>query len=414
MRTVIDQARLDIESGKPAEPSKEAEKIINSIRRSAGIGVINATGVLLHTNLGRAVWSDAAADRARGAAGQYTNVELDLSTGDRSRRGSYAASLLRTLTGAEDALIVNNNAAAVLLALAASAAGRGVPVSRGELIEIGGSYRLPEVMEASGARMIEVGTTNRTRTADYETALQLHDCGAILKVHPSNYRVEGFTQEATVEALAALANAAGVVLIHDIGSGLLDASTPWLDTATPAWLKDEPGARQSLDDGADLVTFSGDKLLGGPQAGIILGSASQVDLLRDHPLARAMRVDGTILAGLTATLEAYASGDATQIPFWAQATISRDDLAKRVSSVAERVGGEVVDGYSTIGAGSAPGMAIPSPQLLLKGEDHLYERLLGAEKPVVGRRDSGNLVLDLRAVEPGDDELIAATILQCR
>lgn len=413
-RAAVEQARTDIDSDAPDDVHAEVERIIATIERSAGIGVINATGVLLHTNLGRAVWSEAATQRAHQAARHYTNVELDLATGERSRRGGYAASLLRALTGAEDALIVNNNAAAVLLALAACSAGRAVPVSRGELIEIGGSYRLPDVMEASGAKLVEVGTTNRTRAGDYETALQLHDCGAVLKVHPSNYRVAGFTQEASTKVLAALAMEAGVALIHDIGSGLLDETTPWLETGTPAWLQGEPGARQSLDDGAHLVTFSGDKLLGGPQAGIIVGATEWVELLRNHPLARAMRVDGTIHAGLAATLEAYANGTVTQIPFWAQATLGNDILGGRVSSLAAQLGGEVTDGHSTIGAGSTPGMTIPSPQLLLKGEDHLYEKLLRSETPVIGRRESGNLILDLRTVEAGYDELIATTVLQCR
>ncbi len=414
VRTALQQSRRDIEEGKQVDARGAAENLVKTLERSDGTKVINATGVLLHTNLGRAVWSTQAIEHAGEVAVNYTNVEIDIDTGRRSQRGSYVSTLLETLTGAEDALVVNNNAAAVVLALAATSAGKAVPVARGELIEIGGSYRLPDVMEASGSRLVEIGTTNRTRAGDYATALQLHDCGSILKVHPSNYRVEGFAEEASVDDLAEFAHSRDIPLIYDIGSGLLDSDTPWLDIATPTWLRAEPAARQSLSAGADLVTFSGDKLLGGPQAGIIVGTAAAVSLVRNHPLARALRVDGVTYAALAATLGAFASRDVEQIPFWRQALMPAEELAGRASAMADRLGGRVEDGQSTIGAGSVPGMTMPSPVVVLPDEDHLYELLLKADVPILTRRESGSLVMDLRAVDPVSDHLIIETVDQCR
>lgn len=414
VRGVLERARRDIGEGRTVDVRQMARDEVSSLRRVVGSRVVNATGVLLHTNLGRALWSESAVRRATEAAANYTNLELDLDSGDRHRRGDYPRLLLRSLTGAEDAHIVNNNASAVLLALAATSAGKAVPTSRGELIEIGGSYRLPAVMEASGARLIEVGTTNRTRAGDFETALQLHDCGAILKVHPSNYRIEGFASEAGVEELAGLARAHGVPLLHDIGSGLLDLSAPFLDGPARSWLREEPAAKQSLQAGADLVMFSGDKLLGGPQAGIIVGRAEWIDRLRDHPLSRALRVDGVTLAALGATLESFASGRVREIPFWNMALTTYDELKQRATRLATRVGGTVVEGASTIGAGSVPGVAIPSPIVRLEAEDHLYQPLLRSDPPVLARRERGSLVIDLRTVDPADDDEIADRIVECR
>lgn len=413
-RIALDQSRQDIGDGKQADAGHIALQLVRSLQRSAGTSVINATGVLLHTNLGRSKWSEQAIAAAVNAAGDFTNVELDINTGHRSRRGSYVTTLLKTLTGAEDALIVNNNAAALVLTLAATSSGRAVPVARGELIEIGGSYRLPDVLEASGSRLIEVGTTNRTRVGDYATALQLYRCGSVLKVHPSNYRIEGFVEEASVGELAELAHSHGLPLIHDIGSGLLDGGTPWLDVPTPSWLGSEPAARQSLEAGADVVTFSGDKLLGGPQAGIIVGTEAVVELLREHPLARALRVDGVTYAALTATLSAFAARSVRQIPFWRQALLALEELQTRAAVLAEKLSGRVDDGHSTIGAGSVPGMTIPSPVVVLAEEDHLFECLLRADQPVLARRETGSLVIDLRAVDPESDQMIVDTVNQCR
>jgi L-seryl-tRNA(Ser) seleniumtransferase len=385
-RTAIDLARVDISRGGAGDAARIAADLAKGLRRSAGVKVVNATGVLLHTNLGRAPLSPEAAAAALAAATAYTNLELDLEEGDRGGRGLYVAALLKALTGAEDALVVNNNAAAVLLALAATSSGKAVPVARGELIEIGGSFRLPLVMESGGARLVEVGTTNRTRLGDFATALQVHHCGAVLKIHPSNYRVEGFVSEVTVSDLAALAEERGVPLIHDLGSGLLDAEVPWLGSRPPEWLQGEPGARQSIEAGAGLVTFSGDKLIGGPQAGIVVGRAELVSRLRAHPLARALRTDAMTDAALASTLEAFADGDARRIPLWRMAMMAESELRPRVEALAARLGGEVRPGMSVMGAGSLPGIGIPTPQVTLEGEDHLHERLLAGDRPVLARR----------------------------
>jgi L-seryl-tRNA(Ser) seleniumtransferase len=257
--------------------------------------VVNATGVLLHTNLGRA-------PLAHHQAAAAQTVEFDLLTGQRGSRQSAVGQLLARLCGAEKAMVVNNNAAAVLLVVAALAEGRDVPVSRGESVEIGGSFRVPEVIEQSGARLVDVGTTNRTRVADYAKAIDRPDVDAamVLKVHPSNYRVEGFVEETSIADLATL----DVPVVADIGSGLVDATCPWLPGAPPAWLAGEPAALQAISDGADLITFSGDKLLGGPQAGIIAGRADLVDQCLLHPLARALRPGGLVLAALQTTASA--------------------------------------------------------------------------------------------------------------
>jgi L-seryl-tRNA(Ser) seleniumtransferase len=412
-RSALDLARDEIARGGGADVNRIAADLVSGLQRSASQKVINASGVLLHTNLGRAPLSPRAAEAAVAAASSYTNLEIDLDDGGRGARGSYLRALLRALTGAEDALVVNNNAAAVLLALAATASGRAVPVARGELIEIGGAFRLPLVMEAGGAHLVEVGTTNRTRLDDYATALQVYDCGAVLKVHPSNYRVDGFVADVPVGDLAALAHSREVPLIHDLGSGLLDADTPWLG-AKPVWLSGEPGARQSIEAGADLVSFSGDKLIGGPQAGIIVGSAESVDRLRRDPLARALRIDAMTDAALAATLEAYASGDASQIPIWHMALLTEPELVARVEDLSSRIGGVARPGESVVGAGSVPGVGIPTPQIVLEGEDHLHGRLLAAPQPVLTRRIDKDLVIDLRAVADEDDDVIADMVADCR
>ena len=408
-RLAIEEARDAISAGDSADPDATAARLTKAVERSRGTGVINATGVLLHTNLGRAPWSERAIGRAVEAASGYSNLEIDVATGERSRRGSYVERLLIRLTGAEAAMVVNNNASGLLIALASTSKGRAVPVARGELIEIGGSYRLPDVMEASGARLVEVGTTNRTRPGDFRTAVQLHDCGALLKVHPSNYRVEGFTEEASVENLAVVAADNGLPLVYDVGSGLLDAHASWL----PQWLRHEPGVRQAVEAGANLVTFSGDKLLGGPQAGILVGDASLIGMIRSHPLARALRVDGVTLAALAATLEEHLEGTPETIPFWRHALLSETDLGIRAAALAAVVGGAVEPGNSRVGAGSAPGIAIPSALVRIPGRHDAYELLLARDRPVLARRDSGDLVVDLRAVEPEDDAEVGEAISRC-
>jgi len=408
-RLALDQARADIGNGGEGDPVTLAAQMVDALERSSGVRVINATGVLLHTNLGRAPWSSQAMAAATHAAMSYTNLELDLGDGTRGRRGEYLERLLIEATGADAAMVVNNNAAALMLALSSTANGRAVPVSRGELIEIGGSYRLPDVMAVGGARLLEVGTTNRTRVGDYRVALDTHDCGAILKVHPSNYRVEGFTEEATLDELATLAGD-DLPLLYDLGSGLLDSAAPWV----PDWLRDEPAALQSLDQGAHLVMFSGDKLLGGPQAGIIVGAGALVERLRANPLARALRVDGVTAAALAATVAAYLDGEPESIPFWRAALASREALEARSATLAGLIGGTVEEGRSRVGAGSAPGVAIPSPVVRLVAGQAIFDRLLGVVPPVMTRRDGGDLVVDLRAVDPSDDGAVADAVVACR
>jgi L-seryl-tRNA(Ser) seleniumtransferase len=319
-----------------------------------------------------------------------------LASGGRRSRTSHAATLLARAAGAEAALVVNNGAAAVLLVLTALARGRRVVVSRGELVEIGGGFRVPEVMEQSGATLVEVGTTNRTHLDDYRAALA-EDPAAILKVHQSNYRIVGFTASVAVSEL----NGLGPPVVVDLGSGLLDAATPWIDGGPPRWLADEPAVRQTLAAGAALVTFSGDKLLGGPQAGIIAGRADLVAACARHPLARALRPGGLVLRALQETAMAYLRRDGDAIPFWRMATAP-------VSVVRERAGaldvGRVVDTVAVAGAGSVPGLDIPSAGVELDG-DHTAS-LRADEPPVIARLRKGNTVLDLRTIEPADDEVV--------
>ncbi|CAN5740818.1 L-seryl-tRNA(Sec) selenium transferase [soil metagenome] len=409
-REAIEIARNLLLSGDEADVGEIAGMVVRSALLHRPVPFINATGVILHTNLGRAPLSERAAAAASTIASGYSNAELDRESGERGQRGGRTRHLLKLLTGAEDAFVVNNNAAAVLLTLSALASARSVPVSRGELIEIGGSYRLPDVMKASGANLVEVGTTNRTRVGDYETALQLHDCGMVLKVHNANYEISGFVEEAGIARIAAASD--GVPVVFDIGSGLLDAATPWLETAPP-WVGAEPGARQSLDGGADLVLFSGDKMLGGPQAGIIAGRADLVDRIRKHPIARAVRLDSATDAALAATLESYAEDNALEIPFWRMAMATVKELESRIELVRSAVGGEIEDGESWVGAGSAPGARIDSPVLRIKGRQDHFLALVQHETPVLVRRDRGDLVLDLRTVDSEQDEVLAAALRQC-
>jgi len=374
-------------------------------RRAALLGpVVNATGVLLHTNLGRAPLGERARDAMRAAAG-YTNLEYRLDTGARGSRQDHAAALLALACGAEAGIVVNNNAAAVLLVLAALARGRAVLVSRGELVEIGGGFRVPEILEETGARLVEVGTTNRTRRADYERA-RTDDTAIVLKVHASNYRMVGFTEAATVGELASL----GPPVVVDAGSGLLDARTPWLECA-PGWLDDEPGVRQCLDAGAALVTFSGDKLLGGPQAGVVVGRADLVERLARHPLARALRCDKVTLAALEAVALAYLDGDAAAIPLWRMASASVESLRERATAVAAAVpGATVVATEAAAGGGSVPGRTIASAGVAIPvaAVDDALRSLRAARVVALGRDQM--VVCDLRSVDPDDDARLAAAL----
>jgi L-seryl-tRNA(Ser) seleniumtransferase len=391
---LVDVAREAIALGAPESARSRAESVAAALLRP----VINATGVLLHTNLGRAPLASSPPEPSV----RYTNLELELATGRRGSRNRHAAGLLARAAGAEAALVVNNGAAAVLLALAALARDQAVLVSRGELVEIGGGFRVPEVMAQSGARLVEVGTTNRTRLADYQRALTA-DTGLVLKVHQSNYRIVGFTASVGIPDLAGL----GPPVLVDLGSGLLDATTPWLPGPPPAWLAREPAARQTLAEGAALVTFSGDKLLGGPQAGIIAGRRDLVDLCAGHPLARALRPGGLVLAALHSTALAYLERDGAAIPFWRMATIPVSVLRARAAALAVGVG-SVVDCASVPGAGSLPGLEIPSAGVTVEG-DHTAA-LRGWDPPVVARVHEGATILDLRAVDPADDPEVAKAL----
>ncbi len=410
VRKAVEQARNVLAQGEQVSAADLARAALERLIRSRHTSIVNATGVILHTNLGRAPLSRQAMAAANSTHSGYGNVELDLATGERGSRSGYLRSLVATLVGGEDAFVVNNNAGALFLVLMALASGKPVPVSRGELIEIGGSYRLPELITASGARMVEVGTTNRTRTADYAAALSPLPA-LLLKVHPSNYRVEGFTEEATLADLVALGRKSGVPVVFDAGSGLLDDTTPWL-SKPPEWLAGEPGIRQAVATGADLVLFSGDKLLGGPQAGVIVGSAALIDRLVRHPAARALRIDGATTAALTATLETYAAGGAVDLPVWEMATRSYAELEARAQAVliASEVNGHIVVGNSTLGAGSSPGAAIPSPLLECDVPETAFSALLRAEPPILTRRQSGRLLIDFRTVDPSSDQHVATAL----
>ena len=412
-RTAIAEAREQIGQGHEGDPLAIAGRLVEHLVARRPRSVINATGVLLHTNLGRAPLAPEAAEAAQLAATSYGNLEFDLVTGKRGGRSGYARRLAVALTGAEDALVVNNNAAGLYLTLTALSSGRQVPVSRGELIEIGGSYRLPQLMRATGAKMVEVGTTNRTHLSDYEAAVT-EETALLLKVHPSNYRVVGFTEEVGTAELVALAHRNDLPLIYDIGSGLLDTNVPWLDGPPPSWLAGEPGVRQALEQGTDLVLFSGDKLLGGPQAGILVGRADLIARLSKHPVARALRSDGPSLAALSATLQMYADGRAAEIPFWTMATTPTAELQARLQRLmaASGAAGQIEAGESVPGAGSVPGATVPSPVLVVEepSADLLWDRLLMSDPPVIARRDTGRLVIDLRTVPSQLDESLTKAL----
>jgi L-seryl-tRNA(Ser) seleniumtransferase len=378
--------------------------------------VINATGVVLHTNLGRAVLADAARLALDRVARAYSNLEYDLEAGERGSRYEHCAALLTELTGAEAALVVNNNAAALVLALNTLALGREAIVSRGELVEIGDSFRIAEIMARSGARLVEVGATNRTHRRDYEQALSA-STGILLKVHRSNFRMSGFTSEVPLAELTGIARARGVPLLNDLGSGLLVDGRGF-------GLPPEPTATDALRAGADLVTMSGDKLLGGPQAGIVLGRRDLIQQLRRNPLCRALRVDKLTLAALEATLALYRDPAAArrEIPTLRMLALGADELAARAQAFAERLraGGVAAGtqaGASAVGGGAYPDAVLPTTLVTLDVDappDGLARRLRHGAPPVVARIQEGRVVLDLRTVTPEDeDDLARAVIRAC-
>ncbi|MFM7043955.1 MAG: L-seryl-tRNA(Sec) selenium transferase [Ilumatobacteraceae bacterium] len=397
----VELAREAIAAGPDSWTDEAALDRAAHRRRLLLAPVVNATGVLLHTNLGRAPLAMHHPDRA-------INVEFDLTTGERGSRQAAVGGILSSLCGAEAAMVVNNNAAAVLLVLAALAERRSVLVSRGESVEIGGGFRVPDVMARSGARLVDVGTTNRTRLGDYRDALDAaaDDVALVLKVHPSNYRVEGFVEDTPVEQLVSL----GVPVVADIGSGLIDADCPWLGGAPPPWLAGEPAARQTIAAGAAIVTFSGDKLLGGPQSGIIAGRADLVARCARHPLARALRPGSHVLLALQDVALAYLDRTAaTRVPFWRMVSTDLDALRSRATRIVQVVGaGTVVDSEALPGAGSAPGVTMPSVAVRVDG-DRLAS-LRACTPPVIARTRDGATLLDLRSVDPDDDDLVAAAL----
>lgn len=405
LRAAIDAAREVASHGESIPPA--AGIVAEALSRLAGQErrrlrpVINATGVLLHTNLGRAPLSPAAVAAIADAAGP-TNLELDLDRGDRGGRGAVVHDALARLTGAPAALVVNNGAAALVLALTVLGQDREVVISRGELVEIGGSFRLPDIMASAGCRLREVGTTNRTRLEDYRDAIG-PDTGALLRVHPSNFRIDGFTARPSTSALAELARTHHLPLIEDIGSGLLRRSD-----AAP----DEPVASEVVQAGADVVIFSGDKLLGGPQAGILAGDAGVIERCRRHPLARALRLDKLRMAALEATLASYERDAAHELPVWAAAHVPREQLCRRADDLAARIGhAEVVDTQAVLGGGSTPGNRLASVGVRLPGDaDALAAALRQGDPPVVGRIVDDRVVLDLRSVPTERDADLAAAV----
>ncbi|CAN5643746.1 L-seryl-tRNA(Sec) selenium transferase [soil metagenome] len=378
--------------------------------------VLNATGVVLHTNLGRAPLAAAAIDAIRQAAAGYANLEYDIDSGTRGSRYVHCRDLLVQLTGAEDALVVNNNAAALVLALNTLALGRSAVVSRGELVEIGGSFRVPDIMERSGARLHEVGSTNRTHLDDYADACGA-DTGVLLKVHPSNFTVAGYVADVTVQQLAGLAASTGVPLIHDIGSGLLIEPTL---IGLPA---DEPTPRASIADGADIVTLSGDKLLGGPQCGIVLGSTVLVERMRRNPLCRALRVDKLTLAALAATLRLYLRPERAlrELPALRMLALPLNDIEVRARALAAHcdaagLAARVVPGSSAVGGGASPAASLPTVLVAVSARDRsasdLERALRHGAYAVITRIVDGDVAFDLRTVDPDDDELLVLALLQ--
>ena len=376
---------------------QQADQLATEFTQTLLREVVNATGVLLHTNLGRAPVETHTTDRA-------SNLELNMRTGERGSRQDTVGKLLALLCGAESAIVVNNNAAAVLLVVAALANSRDVAVSRGESVEIGGNFRIPEVTEQSGARLVDVGTTNRTRLRDYQKAIEKrgNDIALVLKVHPSNYRVSGFVEDTPMRELATLS----VPVVADIGSGLIDNTCPWLEGRTPAWLANEPAARQTLSDGASLVMFSGDKLFGGPQCGVIAGRADLVEACAQHPLARALRPGSLTMISMQSLALSYLGRTVTtDVAFWKMANIAVSELQLRAEKIitAAQVG-EVCLLESIPGAGSAPGASIASAGVVIAG-DHLA-KLRNRQLPIIARVKESKTYFDLRTVRSQDDHLL--------
>jgi L-seryl-tRNA(Ser) seleniumtransferase len=398
-RKVLSRARLQIQAGSdPGDLAAAFDAELESARAPQLRRVINATGVIVHTNLGRAPLAEAALDRVRDIARGYSNLEYDLATGRRGSRQDHVSDVLRRLTGAEAALVVNNNAAAVMLALAALAEGREVLVSRGELIEIGDGFRIPDVLQRSGARLREVGTTNRTRAADYEAAIR-PETAMLLRVHQSNFRVVGFTEQPSLRELALVAQSHNLPLVDDLGSGALIE------------IGSEPTARASLASGADIVCFSGDKLLGGPQAGIVVGRLDLVEKLRRHPLQRALRADKLTLAALEATLT-LALDAPDEVPVLRMLREPVESVRARAERLAALVGGEVEETVGRAGGGSLPLTELTSFACAV--EEELAEKLRTLDPPVIAVVRDGRTLLDCRTISDAEADEVAGAISAAR
>ena len=401
VRNALERARREIRAGNdPGSVADDALAELARARRPSLRRVLNATGVLVHTNLGRAPLAAAALARVAEVGAGYSNLEYDLERGERGSRQDHLTPLLQRLTGAEAALVVNNNAAAVLLALAALAEGREVVVSRGELIEIGDGFRIPDVLLRSGSRLVEVGTTNRTRAADYELAIR-PETAVLLRVHQSNFRVVGFSERPKLVELAEIARAHELTLVDDLGSGAL------------AQVGDEPTPAESLRAGADLVCFSGDKLLGGPQAGVVVGRAALVERLRRHPLQRALRADKLTLAALEGTL-ALALDPVTRhdVPVLRMLHEPLEAVRARAARLAALVGGEVEETVARVGGGALPLAELPSVACAV--EESLAEPLRLGDPPVVALRRDGRTLLDCRTLTDAEVEPVAAAVARAR
>jgi len=421
LRAVLDAARRRILDGEGHAPSSavligEAQELLEAWLTPTLRRVINATGTVIHTNLGRAPLSDEALAALVSVGGGYSTLEFDLESGGRGLRSLHAEALLRRITGAEAATVVNNNAAAVMIALSALAgpdrehpAGREVILSRGQLVEIGGGFRMPDVMAQSGARLVEVGTTNRTHLRDYERAIG-PETAAIMRVHRSNFELIGFVTEPGVQEMAALAHEHGLLFLDDLGSGAL------FDTSQYG-LRHEPTVYESIEAGADLIMLSGDKLLGGPQAGILLGRADVIERIKRHPLARAVRPDKLALAALNATLLHYLRGEAEhKVPVWRMISVRLDELDARARAWADALTqagleAEVVDSQSVVGGGSLLGETLPTRALAItvRSPEAAARRLREHRPPVIVRREDDRLLVDPRTVlDRDEDDLLAA------
>jgi L-seryl-tRNA(Ser) seleniumtransferase len=407
IRGVLQSAR---ESGEMTADVDWAQRVLDQVTAEGMASlrpVINATGIILHTNLGRAPLADAAIEAIASAARGFSNLEYDLESGRRGSRNSHCVALLRRLSGAEDAMVVNNGAAGLVLALNTFSRRKEVLVSRGELVEIGGSFRIPEIMERSGAKLVEVGTTNRTHADDYRRAIS-PKTSAIVKIHRSNFEVSGFTAEVSVKEIAFIAAEHGLPVIHDLGSGLMVPLDAY-------GLIGEPTVREAISAGPTVALMSGDKLLGGPQAGIIVGSAKAIAAMRANPLARALRVDKLTLAALEATLRIYLDEKraAAEIPALAMISVPLEALRQRAARLADLLGDKltVVESHASVGAGAFPTAVLPSVSLAIT--DRIREtdqRLREAEVPVIGRIHDGRLLLDLRSILPREDEALEASL----